>query len=93
MARIHRGPGHPSDVVSGGARGKAPRGTEHRRPRNVSDSLVYIAVRERRNGARFGRPKNTMGMLQYKPIQSAKYCKLIGQSRATELDDILKCPQ
>ena len=35
----------------------------------------------------------TVGILQYKPIQSAKYCNLIGQLRATELDYIVKCPQ
>jgi len=39
------------------------------------------------------RPAHTVGILQYKPIQSAKYCNLIGQLRATELDYIVKCPQ
>ncbi len=36
---------------------------------------------------------STVGILQYKPIQSAKYCNLICQLRATELDYIVKCPQ
>jgi phage FluMu protein Com len=36
---------------------------------------------------------NTAGISQYKPIQSAKYCNLIGWLRATELDYIVKCPQ
>jgi hypothetical protein len=35
----------------------------------------------------------TAGISQYKPIQSAKYCNLIGWLRATELDYIVKCPQ
>src|SRR5260221_12477878 len=35
----------------------------------------------------------TAGISQYNPIQSAKYCNLIGWSRATELDYIVKCPQ
>jgi len=34
-----------------------------------------------------------VGILQYKPIQLAKYCNLIGQLRATELDYIVKYPQ
>ena len=40
-----------------------------------------------------GSNDDTVGILQYKPIQSAKYCNLIGQLRATELDYIVKCPQ
>ncbi|KAH9955949.1 hypothetical protein BJV74DRAFT_465677 [Russula compacta] len=36
---------------------------------------------------------STAGISQYNPIQSAKYCNLIGQSRVTELDYIVKCPQ
>ncbi len=35
----------------------------------------------------------TAGISQYNPIQLAKYCNLIGWSRATELDYIVKCPQ
>ncbi len=35
----------------------------------------------------------TVGILQYNPIQLAKYCNLIGQLRATEVDYIVKCPQ
>jgi len=35
------------------------------------------------------RVTDTVGRLQYNPIQSAKYCNLIGQSRATELDYIV----
>ncbi len=35
----------------------------------------------------------TVGILQYKPIQLAKYYNLIGQLRATELDYIVKYPQ
>src|SRR5229473_6457048 len=36
---------------------------------------------------------NTVGISQYNPIQLAKYCNLIGWSRATELDYIVKCLQ
>src|SRR5260370_35064351 len=36
---------------------------------------------------------NTAGISQYNPIQSAKYCNLIGWLRATELDYIVKCLQ
>src|SRR5229473_4195323 len=36
---------------------------------------------------------NTVGISQYNPIQSAKYCNLIGWLRATELDYIVKCLQ
>ncbi len=46
------------------------------------------------HGGHYGQwSNNTVGILQYKPIQSAKYCNLIGQLRATELDYIVKCPQ
>src|SRR5258708_38719502 len=38
-------------------------------------------------------PSLTAGISQYNPIQSAKYCNLIGWSRATELNYIVKCPQ
>jgi len=35
----------------------------------------------------------SVGILQCKPVQSAKYCNLIGRSRATELVYTVKCPQ
>jgi hypothetical protein len=38
-------------------------------------------------------PVVTAGILQCKPTQSAKYCILIGWSRATVLDYIVKYPR
>ena len=35
----------------------------------------------------------SVGILQCKPVQSAKYCNLIGRSRVTELVYTVKCPQ
>jgi hypothetical protein len=55
---------------------------------SLRDNLEERSLKHRRRCVSI-----TVGISQYKPIQSAKYCNLIGSLRATELDYIVKCPQ